>query len=284
MSWGDDNKHHKMWWHKILLGFSVSYNILGASEGDVTKMGRLEKQIIAAAIALLGILLIAVLFADGLTFTPDAEQSPTQFADPIAVHEAAPSLQIRSGSTVEAKVIDLFAPQSPKLDLASASAPRAIDSFQVNHASSATPAAQVVAQPADLPALITYKVQPGDVFSRIVSKQLGSIKRIPDVLAVNPGLDPDILMPGDEILIPNPLIAIPATAKKELSVVAATVHDLGQASTSHKVVSGDSLWKLARKYLGNGNPSSMQRFVDANPDLGDVDAVLQIGQVLAVPQ
>ncbi len=238
-------------------------------------MGRLEKQIIAAAIGLVGILLIAVLFADGLVLTPEVEQAPTQFADPVSLIEASPSLQIQSLPTTEALVIDLFAAPEPR---PSAEAVAAQD------ASISNAAMDEVArpQPADLPATVSYKVQPGDVFSRIVSKQLGSIKRAPEVLALNPGLEPDVLMPGDEILIPNPVL--PAVLKVEAPEVESALGGSFGGAKTHKVLSGDSLWKLARKYLGDGNPSSIQRFVDVNPSLGDVDAVLQIGHVLVVPE
>lgn len=54
------------------------------------------------------------------------------------------------------------------------------------------------------------------------------------------------------------------------------------AARTHSVVSGDSLWKIAKKYLGDGNRwrsiyEANREVIGANPDL------IKPGQVLTIP-
>lgn len=48
----------------------------------------------------------------------------------------------------------------------------------------------------------TYTVQRGDVLSQIAQDRLGSVKRVPDILALNPGLIPEQMQPGQVLAMP----------------------------------------------------------------------------------
>ena len=49
----------------------------------------------------------------------------------------------------------------------------------------------------------TYTVQPGDVLTRIAQKELGSAKRYKEIVAANPGLNPDRLIVGKVLKMPT---------------------------------------------------------------------------------
>jgi nucleoid-associated protein YgaU len=48
-----------------------------------------------------------------------------------------------------------------------------------------------------------YKVQEKDLLGSIAERELGSVKHLPKILALNPGLDPKLLRPGQTIYLPT---------------------------------------------------------------------------------
>lgn len=80
------------------------------------------------------------------------------------------------------------------------------------------PAARPVAAPAERPGRAgrTYRVQPGDMLSRIAQRELGSAQRWREIVALNPGVDPDRLFIGAELVLPGaPVPALVADARSE---------------------------------------------------------------------
>lgn len=53
------------------------------------------------------------------------------------------------------------------------------------------------------------------------------------------------------------------------------------ASTTHTVISGDTLWKIAQHYYGKGN--DYMKIFEANRDLLDDPDKIKVGQVLQIP-
>ncbi len=51
--------------------------------------------------------------------------------------------------------------------------------------------------------LVSYTVKKGDTPAKIAQKLLGDSQRWPEVMAVNPGLEPDKLQPDDVIFVPK---------------------------------------------------------------------------------
>jgi nucleoid-associated protein YgaU len=65
---------------------------------------------------------------------------------------------------------------------------------------------------------------------------------------------------------------------------AVTHGDQGEANseaTSHTVVSGDTLWKIAQQHYGKG--SDYMKIFEANRDLLDDPDKIKVGQVLKIP-
>ena len=204
-------------------------------------MGRLEKQIIASALALVGILL-SVVIINGLEPNPGSQSAKvlTQYPD------AVPALVITeaSGTTasqkpeVTAKVIE-FGP-SP---------------------------------------VVPYRVAFGESIWSIAESQLGSRDSYNEILKINPGLAGRPLSPGESIWLPK-ISTTPAVATD--SVLASVPEPKGPRT--HKVVSGDSLWKIAKKYYGSGEGKHRLRIVHANRVLKSEDDVLRLGMRLVIPE
>lgn len=61
-----------------------------------------------------------------------------------------------------------------------------------------------------------YEVQPGDVLTRIAERELGTFTRYKEIVALNPGIEPRALAPGDMLQMP-PRERTPATADGSIS-------------------------------------------------------------------
>jgi nucleoid-associated protein YgaU len=139
--------------------------------------------------------------------------------------------------------------------------------------SSATPAAKSDA---------SYVVRNGDTLADIAQRQLGSAKRWPELVKLNPGLDPKNLKIGTRIRLGDAAAAPLAAAPAKVAPVKATGDKaVASAARTHTVVAGDTLGAIAKKYLG-----SMTRANDlyeANRDVLKSPDALKIGQVLRIP-
>jgi len=109
------------------------------------------------------------------------------------------------------------------------------------------------------------QVQPGESWWRLAHRYLGDGARWPELLRVNPGLNPDPTR-----LQAGTIVFVPQTATT------------GKGPPGLKIVvrAGDSLWSLAREHLGCGH--AWPKLAAANPELINVNQ-LQIGAKLRIP-
>lgn len=234
-------------------------------------MGRLEKQIIIGALALVGVLLTIVVFK-GLKPRAEVDVRQPLF---ISLDEEGPVADAEEESPKTLQQ-DKF----PDFGMGSKQPQKNPDEEMAKH-NSLRPQLQDQRVPAPLvenPRI--YTIAPNDTLSEIAQKQLGSQRRMEEILELNPGLDVNRLVPGETLVLPGkhakPLNAKAQTGKSRV------VGGNAQVRT-HTVAAGDSLWDLADKYYGKGH--RVDRIVAANPDLlPDKNAVLSIGWVLVIPE
>jgi LysM repeat protein len=251
-------------------------------------MGRLEKQIMIGALALVGVL-VAVVILKGLAPRDEdpgledgsggewAGGTPALMLGP----DGQPVVQVpeaMSDDGSEPIVVDLSDPVLPGADplvqdpLADAGATPALESGAV------LPLTEPVA-PLTAPLVsdkLTYQVKKGDTLGHIAQRELGSVKYTADILRLNPDLNPNNLKLGQEIKLPARSELAPLPAGAAAAPVVA-------GETTHVVAAGDTLWGLAERFLGNGTRSG--EIVAANPDkLKNRDAMLVIGMKLRIPK
>jgi len=113
--------------------------------------------------------------------------------------------------------------------------------------------------------LTRQKVQPGDSWWRLASRYLGKGSRWEELLRVNPGLsrDPERLPAGTYIFVPG-------------NVRAKTPAPRGPIVVER----GDTLWSLAREYLGSG--PLWRQLAATNPEITQFTR-LKIGTKLKLP-
>jgi len=124
----------------------------------------------------------------------------------------------------------------------------------------------------------TYTVQWGDWINKIAQK-FGVTTQ--DILAANPGLNPNRIYPGQTINIPGPSGSVPPPAGATPTPAPATGVTPAPAPipggpTTHTVQRGEWLWGIARKYS-----ITVEALVAANPGINP--NFVYPGQVLNIP-
>ncbi len=166
----------------------------------------------------------------------------------------------------------------------------------VKATAAAAPAARV-------PSTRVVLVKAGDVLSLICQRELGTVRRMDEVLALNPGLDPDRLSIGQRLrmpvgeVAPGPAAGTFVTSMVDRSkVVAAKSAPLGRIAASqarlkagaaatapsgagYTVRPGDVLGSIAQRELGSVR--RLGEIVAASPGL-DPDRLV-VGQTLRMP-
>ncbi|MHC4823863.1 MAG: LysM peptidoglycan-binding domain-containing protein [Planctomycetota bacterium] len=233
-------------------------------------MGRLEKQIIIGALALVGVLLTIVVFK-GLKPRAEVDVRQPLFISlddegPVAEEEAQPPKSLQQDKFPD------FGQGAEKQDP---------DAGKTVHKPLRPQLKEELVPPntsVEKPRI--YTIAPLDTLSEIAQEQLGSQRRMGEILELNPGLDPDRLVPGETLVLPG------KNARIRNAMADSGQGRVSEASSkmrTHTVVAGDSLWVLADKYYGKGH--KVDRIVAANPDLlPDKNAVLSIGWVLVIPE
>jgi len=126
----------------------------------------------------------------------------------------------------------------------------------------------------------SYTIKSGDTLSEIAQAELGSSKKsfIQDILDANPGVTVENIKPRDVLILPAKGSSSETVKRHDSEAIPAGMR-------SHKVISGDSLWKISRKYYGIGKEEAgIERIVAANAQLNDKNSVLNIGKLLAIPK
>jgi nucleoid-associated protein YgaU len=143
----------------------------------------------------------------------------------------------------------------------------------------ATQPSMAIAIPAPGPAgQRTHVIHSGENLWSISAEVYGNSKYWKQILAANPGLDPKNLRVGKTLTIPE-LSDVPKAQPADSSF-AAVVAD---PNTSYKVVSGDSLERIAIRLYGNAQMKDS--LYEANKTLiGPDEDRLKIGWVLKLPQ
>ncbi len=244
-------------------------------------MGKLEKQIMIGALALVGVL-VAVVILKGL--------APRE-AEPDFLGESASTpplmLEVPDGA-----ITDPVMPQDPNL-LTPDLLPQPGDSELIPGTNWLPLESQPLAtDPLALPVPVVtppaedvpheYVIKSGDTLGHVAQRELGSAKRVKEIVALNPGLVPEQLVVGAKIMLPA-RGAISAPVVKDSAATPPAVPSAPATSTMHTVAAGDTLWGLAERYLGNGE--RFREIVAANPNsLKNESSMLLVGTQLRIPK
>jgi nucleoid-associated protein YgaU len=139
--------------------------------------------------------------------------------------------------------------------------------------------------PAVVMATHTYKIRSGQTLSSIAAEVYGDSRMWRQIVKDNPGLNPSKLKVGTRIQIPdpaavrpNPAVVVPAAdgiVSGEPSVAAVV------AGSSYRVRPGDTLYAIAKRYLGSGRDA--EKLYELNRDVIGPKMSLKLGTVLRLP-
>lgn len=116
----------------------------------------------------------------------------------------------------------------------------------------------------DLTGFETYTVKKGDTLWRIAQKTLGSGNKYKTIMTLN-SLSSDKLKAGQVLKIKESTVGKTETVKPSY--------------TTYTVKKGDSLWKIAKAQLGNGN-----RYREIMTASGLKNDLLKVGQKIKIPK
>jgi LysM repeat protein len=206
-----------------------------------------------------------------LTATPFPTGTPQSMVDPVTMVTSTPFVQ--------QPVITPGSPLSEQSALVTPTPPPAESQDDgILEGATATPSGLVTPTDAFFPESpinedCLYVVRGGDTLFRIA---LNNNTTVAAIQQVNPNLNPNIIRPGQEIILPD--CDSTATPPASVGQPTAPAGDSGPAGveTTHIVQSGDTLGAIARRY-GVTIPAIVSRNNLTNPDR------LSIGQELIIP-
>ena len=121
----------------------------------------------------------------------------------------------------------------------------------------------------------TYKVNQGDSWWGIATKQLGSGTKMYELAKFNNKTTNDILNPGDILILPEIRDEIKEAESKADPIATPTT----KLYTVYVIKPGDSWWKIAAKKLGNGNKmAELAKFNGRN-----TASILRVGESIKIP-
>lgn len=128
---------------------------------------------------------------------------------------------------------------------------------------------------------VRYEIRPGDTLGEISLRHLGTVKRWREIVTLNPGLDPDRIVAGRVLTLPGDA-RVAAQADRSSRAVPPTPSREATSTRAgtYAVRSGDSLWKIAARELGNGE--RWRDIAKLNPKV-DPNR-LHVGQRIALPE
>ncbi len=136
----------------------------------------------------------------------------------------------------------------------------------------------------DAAAKVIHKVKPNDSLFKISRKYYGDEAKWYKIYEANKGKmsDPDALYVGQEILIPEITLAKKVTLSMETPLKIKQDNKMSIKTTKHTVVSGDTLYRLSRKYYDD--PTMWYKIYEANEDTIEDKSLLVKGQILIIPE
>ncbi|MBX3363544.1 MAG: LysM peptidoglycan-binding domain-containing protein [Phycisphaeraceae bacterium] len=127
----------------------------------------------------------------------------------------------------------------------------------------------------------TYTVKSGDSLSTIAQRELGSVTRMPELLALNKDKisDPDDIWVGLVLRLPQGSSTQP-TAQPPAPASGRPAPSASSSARTYVVKEGDSLAKIARTLLGSAD--RVDDLMIANPSIKDENKIFA-GMVLNIP-
>jgi len=253
-------------------------------------MGRLEKQIIAGAIALVAILLgIVVLKGVDPNQPENKPQKSPEWQEPglLLSSNATDREKERQGGSSEDLAEQMSLDGESQLKAQPSPAPSEPKKPAVEEEGPLSEPQPKQPESAELLPLeeqvVLYTVKSGETLSEIAQRELGSMRNVDLILELNEGLTKNNVRAGAEIWLPSREDV--QTRRDSSSSKAKDKPAARQAGRVHTVSAGDSLWNLAVKYYGRNDANAgMKRIVAANAQLKSEDTVLRLGWDLVVPE
>ncbi len=109
------------------------------------------------------------------------------------------------------------------------------------------------------PTTAVHVVKPGETLSDIATARLGQASRWKEIADLN-GVDPARLPVGKELRLPAG-----GVAKGDVPKPSAVAKEAVTSASSYRVASGDSLWRIAERELGDGE--RWKEIASANPGI-----------------
>lgn len=136
----------------------------------------------------------------------------------------------------------------------------------------------------DVSAKVIHKVKPNDSLFKISRKYYGDEAKWHKIYEANKGemSGPNTLYIGQELLIPEITLVKKVTLSMETPLKKRQDSEVSIKTTKHTVVSGDTLYRLARKYYDDS--TMWYKIYDANEDTIEDKSLLVKGQILIIPE
>jgi nucleoid-associated protein YgaU len=131
---------------------------------------------------------------------------------------------------------------------------------------------------------VIHKVKPNDSLFKISRKYYGDEAKWHKIYEANKDnmSGPNALYIGQELLIPEITLAKKVTLSMETPLKKGQDSEMSIKTTKHTVVSGDTLYRLARKYYDDA--TMWYKIYEANEDTIEDESFLVKGQILIIPE